>query len=405
MLGFKEYLSESTKNKHIYHLDELVLFNGSLGARIALQTLINIRDSLRGNMNKAYNITIKWDGAPSIIAGVNPENGKFFVGTKGVFAKTPKLNYTDADIDRNHQGGVVEKLKIALKYLPNLKYDGIYQGDFLFDKDILKKKKINGEEFLTFTPNTLTYAIPLNSDLAYQMSHSKIGFAVHTAYTGKSIEDMKANFNISKKNFRPSQDVWLTDSHFRDLSGIATFTKREYEDLNDVLSQIGKVFRTIDPLVLNRLKDDHEFSILIASYANSKVRKGEAVKDFARYTQDLKVFIRQKFEKEISKLKTDAAILSRKKLINKYVGYIENNILTFKKIFYLQSLLNQAKLIIIEKLNQLNGMRSFIEQPDGSFKVSPGEGFVASDNIGNIVKLVDRLDFSFNNFNKIKDWS
>ena len=40
------------------------------------------------------NMTVKWDGAPAIICGVNPENGKFFVGTKSVFNKTPKINYT-----------------------------------------------------------------------------------------------------------------------------------------------------------------------------------------------------------------------------------------------------------------------------------------------------------------------
>ncbi|MFM7856879.1 MAG: DUF6267 family protein, partial [Flammeovirgaceae bacterium] len=68
--------------------------------------------------------------SPAIFTGINPENGKFFVGTKGVFAKNAKLNYTPEDIDENHPvPGLNKKLKIALEYLPELNIKGVIQGD------------------------------------------------------------------------------------------------------------------------------------------------------------------------------------------------------------------------------------------------------------------------------------
>ena len=126
---------------------------------------------LAGSASGRVNMSVKWDGAPAIIAGRNPENGKFFVGTKSVFNKTPKINYTPGDIASNHSGPVAQKLNVCLKELKRLGITGIYQGDLLFTKGDTKVANIDGERMITFTPNTITYAVPLSSSLGLSLIH------------------------------------------------------------------------------------------------------------------------------------------------------------------------------------------------------------------------------------------
>ena len=135
----------------------------------------------------------------SIIAGKDPETGKFFVGTKGVFAKKPKINFTDKDIEENHPAeGLQDKLKTALKYLRNLNWNTVAQGDMLYSKSDLKTETIDGEEVLVFKPNTIVYAVPTNSDLAKQIASSEMGIVWHTEYTGgPTLADTQAKFGFN----------------------------------------------------------------------------------------------------------------------------------------------------------------------------------------------------------------
>jgi hypothetical protein len=167
MINYQDYLTESKegKNLHLEHLEDEVLNGGVSGTRGAISFLQSLRDMLAGHATgRTVNLTTKWDGAPAIFAGINPENGKFFVGTKGVFAQNAKLNYTNADIDANHPGeGLNVKLKIALKYLAELGIDGVMQGDMMFTSADLKTETIEGKSYITFQPNTIIYAVPADS--------------------------------------------------------------------------------------------------------------------------------------------------------------------------------------------------------------------------------------------------
>ena len=119
MFSFKGFTT-TERNTHLEHLEDDIINRGTKGGQNAINFLKSIRNMLAGSSGKKVNMTVKWDGAPAIICGTNPENGKFFVGTKSVFNKNPKINYTNADIDDNHSGGLADKLKVALKYLPKL---------------------------------------------------------------------------------------------------------------------------------------------------------------------------------------------------------------------------------------------------------------------------------------------
>jgi hypothetical protein len=230
MLPFKEHINESAdKNLHLEHLEDQVLNRGVDGAREAIDFLRSLRDMLAGHVEKPINITTKWDGAPAVFCGINPENGKFFVGTKGVFAKNAKLNYTEADIAKNHESeGLQEKLRICLRYLPKLGIKGILQGDMMYSKGDLKSQTIEGEKYITFTPNTITYAIPMKQTvLADRILKSHMGIIFHTEYHGKTMSSLKASFRIDIGYLNHTKDVWFRDASFVDQSGTATFTADE----------------------------------------------------------------------------------------------------------------------------------------------------------------------------------
>ena len=139
----------------------------------------------------------KWDGAPALIFGIDPEDKRFFVGTKGVFAKSPKLIKQKSDIRELIKNRAIHsKLETALKFLPKIMPSGggVYQADMLFEKGDISTKTIDGEELLTFKPNTIMYAVPTDNVLADSLLRANIGLIIHTTYTGNgSLQSMTAN--------------------------------------------------------------------------------------------------------------------------------------------------------------------------------------------------------------------
>jgi len=196
MFSFKGFIT-SNKNTHLEHLEDDIINRGSAGGENAVAFLKSVRNMLAGSASGRVNMSVKWDGAPAIICGKNPENGKFFVGTKSVFNKTPKINYTPGDISRNHSGPVAMKLMACLRDLKRLGITGIYQGDLLFTKGDLRMASIDGEKMITFTPNTITYAVPINSKLGRKISRARIGIVFHTYYSGKDMKSLSAGFRVA----------------------------------------------------------------------------------------------------------------------------------------------------------------------------------------------------------------
>ena len=184
------FLTEA-KNTHLEHLEDEIINKGVVGGNQAIAFLISLKDMLAGQSKRKMNVTVKWDGAPAIFAGTDPDNGKFFVGTKSIFNKTPKINYTVADINKNHGGGLAAKLIVALKYFPALNIPGIWQGDLLYTREDLKGSDIDGERVIMFTPNTITYTVPVRSQMAQKILASKIGVVWHTTYSGNSMSTLK----------------------------------------------------------------------------------------------------------------------------------------------------------------------------------------------------------------------
>lgn len=389
------------------HIEDEVLNRGVAGTRDAINFLQSLRDMLAGHSSSKVNVTTKWDGAPAVFCGINPDNGKFFVGTKGVFNANPKLNYTDADIDTNHpSGGLNAKLKVALRYLPKLGIKGVLQGDMMFSKGDINTQTIDGEEYITFQPNTIVYAVPSDSKLAKAMTSAQMGIVFHTSYTGKTFSDMKASFNIDINHLSTTKDVWFRDAYFVDASGTVTFTEQETKILNSHLSLAGTTFQSINALTLNRITASEIVLTYIKTFNNTKVREGKEIKDTTAHTNDLIRWVEAKLNKDISDAKKEETKQKRIKEKTEIMRFFRGSARDLKSIFDLMNHLVASKNMIVSKLQQMKQVTNTFLRTDDGFKVTNPEGFVAvSKTSGGAVKLVDRLEFAHANFNAAKNWS
>ena len=409
-MKFSEFITEAKKegaNLHLEHIEDEVLNRGVAGTRDAINFLQSLRDMLAGHSSSKVNVTTKWDGAPAVFCGINPDNGKFFVGTKGVFNANPKLNYTDDDIDMNHpSGGLNAKLKVALRYLPKLGIKGVLQGDMMFSKGDINTQTIDGEEYITFQPNTIVYAVPSDSKLAKAMTSAQMGIVFHTSYTGKTFSDMKASFNIDINHLSTTKDVWFRDAYFVDASGTVTFTDKETKILNSHLSLAGTTFQSINALTLNRIAASEVVLTYIKTFNNTKVREGMEIKDTVAHTNDLIRWVEAKLNKDISDAKKEETKQKRIKEKTEIMRFFRGSARDLKNIFDLMNHLVASKNMVVRKLQQMKQVTNTFLRTDDGFKVTNPEGFVAVDKLtGNAVKLIDRLEFAHANFNAAKAWT
>jgi hypothetical protein len=402
-MNFINFITEQ-KNTHMTHIEDKVLYGGVKGTREAILALRSMRDTLGGV--KDGSVSVKWDGAPAIFAGIDPRNGNFFVAKKGIFNKSPKVYYNAKDVDADTSGSLAIKLKDALKYLPELGIKGVIQGDFLFSKQDLTISKIKGKQYVTFHPNTIVYAIPNGTEMAKTVKKSKIGIVWHTSYNGRSFETMKASYGVNIKQFKKSANVFSQDAMLRDMTNY-TMTKKDTEEVNEYLSHAGFLFNQISSTTLKTLESNRELAQLIEQFNNSYIRKGQVVVNTGNHVSKLINWIKQKYQKEIDKRKTEKGQAGQKAKLQKILMFFsDGNKKSLKRMFDLQKVIVLAKLKLINILNKLNKTNTFLKTNRG-YRSTGQEGYVAIDKLGgDAVKIVDRMEFSFANFspNIIKGW-
>lgn len=402
-MSFAEFITEQ-KNTHMTHIEDKVIYGGVKGTRQAILALRELRDMLKGEHDGS--VSVKWDGAPAIFAGIDPRDGNFFVAKKGIFNKNPKVYKSNADVDADTSGDLAAKLKLALKYLPALGIQGVIQGDFLFGPGDVKTKKIKGESYVTFHPNTIVYALPAKSDGAKAVKSAKIGIVWHTTYKGNSFESMRASYGVDVSKLKSTRAVWSQDAMLRDLTNI-TMSKKDTEIVNEYLSQAGFIFNKIAGSTLRQLESNRELAQLVEQFNNSYVRKGQVIGDTNRHVSALIRWIKDKYSKEIAKRKTDRGKASQQQKLDTILSFFsETNKSSLKYMFDLQKVIVLAKLRLINSLNKLGNVSTFVKTRNG-YKVTGAEGYVAIDKIGgDAVKIVDRMEFSYNNFSPdiLKGW-
>ena len=392
-------------NTHMTHLEDAIFLLGVNGTRQSIEFLTGMRDTLNGDATRPLDTSVKWDGAPAIFLGRHPQTKEFFVAKKSLFNKTP-LYYTsikDINDTKDLSAELKKKFKLAFNGFKDSGIDHIIQGDFLFDSDDVKNVTIDTKQYITFHPNTIVYTVPAESDLAKRITSAKMGIVWHTTYKGRSLESLTNTFGVKMPKCHAS--VWQVDAMYRDVSGSATLTKTEAAKLSRTLTQAGNNFRKIPKKVFDVINHP-SISAHATAYTNSFIRanttptRREAAANFIPY-------IKAKFDKEMDKRKTDkgkAAVFGKFREIRDPLRAIPQS--TLLAIFNLYYDLQEAKNILVKKLDSAAFMKTMLKTTDG-YKVTGQEGYVAIDQKGtSAVKLVDRLDFSYANFSKdvIKGW-
>ena len=401
METFTDFITEQ-KNTHMTHIEDKVLYGGVDGTRQAINALRSLRDMLAGS--GGGRVSVKWDGAPAIFCGIDPSDGEFFVAKKGIFNKNPKVYKTNADIDADTSGDLNSKLKDALKYLPDLGITGVIQGDFLFSNSDLKTDTIDGQRYTVFHPNTIAYAIPYDS--AKEVRAAKIGIVWHTTYKGSSFENMTASYGVDVSKLKKSSNVWSQDAMLTDATK-ATMSDRETKAVNDLLSQIGRLFNKTSATTIKAVADNPKFAGAIETYNNSFVRAGTIIPDSRKHVNGLISNRQAYYKKEIASKKSqrgkDTWIAKMK---DEMEFFSTTNKANLVRMFELQKLIVLVKLKLINSLDKLKSIDTFVKTSNG-YKVTGEEGYVAIDTLGgDAVKLVDRMEFSYNNFSSdiLKGW-
>ena len=402
MQGFKQVLNED-RNTHLEHLEDEIINNGTSGAKTSIEFLKSIKKMLQGGKGGST-VSVKWDGAPAIFCGINPENGRFFVGTKSIFNATPKINYTVSDISRNHGGALADKLAVALKYLPKLGIRGVLQGDLLFTSDDKKGAVVNGEKSIVFTPNTITYAVPVASTSMYNRIRSaKIGIIFHTSYSGKTMKGLKASFGASVGGLRQNSNVFFDDARYKQAEDPG-LSKGEEKRFNAIIRMAeGSIYKA--GAFIDKIKKDQgplSLGVQLKTFFNTYIRSGTKIGNAKALTNNFEVYFRDKIKKEIKDKKTDKAKQKYEEILEAGMKILRPNRqgLYFAIASYIT--LQTAKSMLLSKLNGIQSIGSFMRTSNG-YKVTSPEGYVAI-NKGSAVKLVDRLVFSQANFNVAKDW-
>jgi len=404
MFSFKGFFTKE-KNTHLEHLEDDIINRGSQGGVNAVNFLNAVRNMLAGNVGGKLNMSVKWDGAPAVFCGQNPENGKFFVGTKSVFNKSPKINYTTSDIRRNHGGELANKLQVCLRELPKLGLSGVYQGDLLFTRGDLKAANIGGEKMITFTPNTITYAVPADSDIGRRIVRAKLGIVFHTVYSGKTMNNMTAGFG-SIKGQGPAS-VFLASASYQDTSGSSTFNKGELSRFDALIrmaqGSLSKAKPMLDEISKNS-SDPLSVGFRLKTYFNFYIKNSKAGMDKVKVMQaGFRDYYANILQQEIDAKKTDKGKEKYIKAKAEGLRFIDRNRQALYFAIASHISLANAKNFLIQKLSQVQSIGHFLRTPNG-YKVTAPEGYVAVDRVAGAIKLVDRLEFSRANFTAEKDW-
>ncbi|MBC8430076.1 MAG: hypothetical protein H8D92_01630, partial [Pelagibacteraceae bacterium] len=381
MQGFQEFLIED-RNTHLEHLEDEIINNGTKGAKTSIEFLKSIKKMLQGGKGGS-SISVKWDGAPAVFCGTNPENGKFFVGTKSIFNATPKINYTNADIKRNHGGALADKLIVALKYLPKLGIKGILQGDLLFTSGDKKSAVVDGQKSIVFTPNTITYAVPVvksgffGSSLYDNINKAKIGIIFHTSYSGKTMKGLSASFGASVSGLKKNKSIFFDDAMYKQSADPGFSSSEETAFDNIIRMAEGSAYKA--GAFIDKIKKDKgplSLGIQLKTFFNTYIRQGTKIEGTSRLANNFEVYFRDRIKKEVASKKTAAAKQKYEEILEVGMKILRPNKegLYFAIATYIT--MQSAKAVLLRKLNTIQSIGSFLRTKNG-YKVTSPEGYVA----------------------------
>ena len=390
------------KRTHLEHIEDLVITNGFEGGKSVVEYFKGLLVTLQGTSSEAVAVSVKWDGAPAVICGTNPDNGKFFVGTKSVFAQNAKINYTKKDIAKNHgTDDLGQKLLKCLVHLQKLNIQEVIQGDLLFTDNDITRKNIKGKPHITFTPNTITYAVEEQSELGKQIDAAKLGIIFHTTYNGDTLADMTASGGANVESLSKNPDVFFDNATYKDVSGSAKFTAKETAQFMNGIDKLESLLTNVPRNLTDQLGQNNDFVGYFQMYINAMVKDGKLPTNINEYLRGFKEFYNARMQQQIAGLKAQKALALRQDKMKQMPQFLARVRKPLQAMLTFYKAVQTMKGFVLNKMNQAMAIGSFA-QTDNGLEVTDPEGFVAVDKTGNAVKLVDRLGFSRRNLTAIK---
>ncbi len=389
------------KRTHLEHIEDIVITDGYEGGKAVIEYFRGLLLTLKGSSSEAMSVSVKWDGAPAVVCGTNPDNGKFFVGTKSVFAQAAKINYTKKDIANNHGTDELgQKLLKCLVHLRKLNIQGVVQGDLLYTDEDIIRKNVDNKPHLTFTPNTITYAVPEASELGKQIDRAKVGIIFHTTYNGETLADMTASGGADVSSFTKSNDVFFDNATYKDVSGTAKFTDDETQKFFNGIEKLETLLNNVPRNLSSVLGQNQDFIPMFQIYINSMVKQGQLPTDVNKFLQGFRKFYADRMQQQMAGLKAQKALQLRQEKMKQMPVFLNRAKKPLQAMLTFYKAVQTMKAFILKKMNQAMAIGSF-SQTDSGLEVTEPEGFVAVDKSGNAVKLVDRLGFSRRNLTAV----
>ena len=389
------------KRTHLEHIEDIVITDGYEGGKAVIEYFRGLLLTLKGTSSEAVKVSVKWDGAPAVVCGTNPDNGRFFVGTKSVFAKNAKVNYTKKDIANNHgTDDLGQKLLKCLVHLKKLNIQGVLQGDLLFTDEDITRKNIDGKPHLTFTPNTITYAVPEQGELGKRIDQAKVGIIFHTTYVGDDLATMDAQGGADVSELSQISDVFFDNATYKDVSGSAKFTDTETKQFFSGIQKLETLLNSVPRNLSSVLGQNQDFIPMFQMYINAMVKEGKLPNDANKFLLGFKKFYNDRMQQQMAGLKAQKALQLRTDKMKQMPVFLSRAKKPLQAMLTFYRAVQTMKAFVLRKMNQAQAIGSF-QQTDGGLEVTEPEGFVAVDKTGNAVKLVDRLGFSRRNLTAI----
>lgn len=386
---------------HLTHIEDLPLIKFNIGVTEAYNTLKSLTDLFAGKADTPINLSVKIDGAPSIMVGTDPEDGNFFVATKGPsrIAKSQK----EIDAVYGSKPGLHKIMSLAFNLLKDMSWPSILQGDVLFTPDIKQPKTIDDTSYITFRPNTITYAVPAQSRLGLQIIAASFGISFHTTYTGLSLKKLTATPGANVDLLNPPSSVVFISNQYRDLSGTISFTNNETTEIKEQLRIIQALSTQLSTnALLTTFKNLPLMRDLFMQFQNQLVRQGKSITPPpTNFLREFSKFLNIQQQKEEAKRLTPAGKTAVEEKFTTLKTTISANASELVQLLDWQKAIITTKLLILKKINNTDMLNTYYDSDEG-LVAGPHEGFVAADSKGNFVKLVDRSMFSRLNFTQGK---
>jgi hypothetical protein len=368
----------------IQHPEDMVYWEGSEGAQKAVNGLLELAE------NATSTTTIKWDGSPAIVFGVDKE-GKFILTDKGGFTVKSYKGRTESPEElesmikaRGEKQGkdysqfasdmrnIFVPFKQALKEINKQPDEGVFfKGDLLY----MSKPKIVGKEY-EFKPNVVTYKVPVKTELGEKINQSNVGVVLHGIIredskgnvVEESLEELTGYFNGNLSSggllagtlliFSP---VFVNETPKFEMDMVEQAEKLQSK-VEASAAKIDSIFQEQE-LTEKKIKDLPD---VLYSYANASAGKFSSISadDFSNWI---------KSNPKLSKQK-----------VSNLLTYVSEKSSEFTRLFEIVKSIEELKNKIVSQFDEQNtAVKSFIGDSAG------GEGYVTKSSHG-LFKLVRR---------------